>query len=321
MAYNNYGNGGNGKPKSAASYSNSTDNVSSSGVSFTNDRAGKILSVNYWGRNVTFDIATIPAGVSPTWDVRKNAPSLSQSIGFHTISDLADICEDILVSIKSTGTFTPAGVRCGRKLDNIVEISNGSNIGAAAGVYLVIYKGLDNGNRTNVFDFYPFSGTKIVRDYNHGTGASKDDIIKLGEFKKFIKVLHSAEEAFSMAQAHAASEIRKNDKLAVFKAMSAMAASMGCDIGTELMKKSTATTSGSSGYSKKYQSPNGGGYQKSSSYNAPRNNGGQYNQQPQTFENPAMNYQTAIANLGDAPVDLNIDMSQLQGVGLEGFPS
>ena len=328
MAYNNYGNRGS-SGGSSSRYS-SDDNVSTTGVSFSNDTIGKCLLVNYWGRNVTFEIGSFVAGSHMTWEVRKNMQTLKQVVSFQHVADLAILCDDIADSIKSSGTFTSAGIRCGSKMDSILEISNGENIGMPFGVYLVIYKGLDNSNRTNVLEFYQFEGTKIIRGYDHNTGSYKTDISKMGEFKKFIKTLHAAAEAFTMAQAHTIAEVKKNDKMAAFRALSAMSAALGVDVSKDLL--TPKKTSGSSTYTRN-QNPSGGpgGYQKSSGYgnrnyqgrsggyNAPRG-GNNYSNNSTTFENPNMTYQAALASIGDDPVDLNLDVSQLQGVELSKFP-
>ena len=305
----------------------SQDYVSSTGVGFMNEAAGKFMNFNYWGRNVSLEIATCPPGVPFNWEARKNAQVFRQVISFTSLADLAAMCEEVSDSIKANGTFTPVGIRVGSKKDSILEISNGDNIKMPTGIYLVVYKGLDNMNRTNVMEFYPFDNTKFIRGYDHQTGALKEDISKIGEFKKFRKAVDAAVDAFTMAQAHAISELKKNDRMATFKALSAVSAALGVDMSKELLEKKT---SGTSSYTRNQNPSSGGGYQRSGGYGNRGGNGnyqrGSYNapRQPQssqgTFETPnQQNYQQALAAMQDEPVDINLDVSQLQNVSLNDF--
>lgn len=312
--------GGGGSYNNRRGDSGREESLTTNGVFFSNSQAGKILNVNYWSKTVSLEISAVPAGATLTWDMRKNIQPLRQVLSFHTISELATICDDILDEIKKTGTFTNAGVIGGSKKDAIVEISTGENLKLNPGIYLVIYKGLDNSGRTNTVEFYPFGGTRIIRNYNHTTGQMTEDISSVGEFKKFIKILHNAEDAFTMAQAHAIADLKKSDKMAVFKTLAAVSAALGVDMTKDLMEKKTT---GSSTYTRNQNPPGGAsGYQKRSggyqhgSYNAPRNNPGNRS----TFENPNANYQAAMSAIGDAPVDLNLDVASLQNVTLDQFP-
>ena len=325
MAYGNNNNSRYGGGNNSGTYNRkperaSDDVVSSSGVTFTNEDAGKILNMNYWGRNLSLEIASCPAGSPITWEVRRNAQALRQVISFQSIGDFVSVCEEVYDAIKANGSFTTVGVRVGSKQDAMIEISNGENLGMHRGVYLVIYKGLDNTNRTNTLEIYPFSGTRVVRDYDHTTGNYKEDISKLGEFKKFLKVLHSAEDAFTMAHAHASSELKKGDKMAIFQTLAAVSASLGVDVAKDLLNPPKKQSTG--GYMRN-QNPSGGyqrgGYQQRGSYNAPRS--GSYTSPRPKYDSPAPSYQAAMAQLGDEPVDLSLDVAQLQGVDLTNFPS
>lgn len=327
MPYNNqYASRGGSSGQTPRRQFGGEDNLSTNGVSYTNEDAGKILNFNYWGKTVSLEIATVPAGTTLTWDMRKNAQTLRQVISYHTISELAALCDDIMDEVKSKGSFETAGILGGSKHDTVLEISNGDSINMQPGIYLVIYKGLDNSKRTNVIEFYPFNKTKIIRKYDHRSGQMVEEISKFGEFKKFVKALHSAETAFTMAQAHTIAEVKKSDKMAVFKTLAAISASLGVDMTKDLMEKKTTGTStytrnqnpsgGAGGYRRQYSS--GGGYQSRGSYNAPR--GGNNNQGSSTFENPNANYQAALSAIGDAPVDLNLDVANLQNVTLDQFP-
>lgn len=318
MAYNNYSKSG------AAPSAKFDDNISTNGVAFINNNTSRMLNVNYWGRNMSLEIATVPMGTPMTWEARKSASTLKQVISYHSLSDFVEICEDIIASVKSSGRFISSAIRCGSKGDCMIEISNGENINMPTGIYLVIYKGIDQSNRTNIMEFYQFDGTKVIHEYNHATGSMKEDISKIGEFKKFVKTLKSAEGAFTMAHAHTVAEVKKGDKLAAFKALAAISSSMGVDLTKDLLEKKS---SGSSSYTRNQQSGGGyqrkysGGYQKGGSgYNAPR--GGYGNRQNSaTFENQNNpTYQAAMAAINNDPIDLNLDMSQLQEVDLDHFP-
>ena len=325
---NNYRKGGTGGSRYGAARS-TDDYVSSTGMSFANEAVGKFMSFNYWGRNVSLEIATCPPGVPMTWELRKNAQVFRQVISFTSIADLNAICEEVLDSIKANGSFTPVGIRVGSKKDSIVEISNGENIKMPAGIYLVVYKGLDNTNRTNLMEFYPFDNTKFVRGYDHTTGNMREDISKVGEFKKFARAISNAMDAFTMAQAHAISELKKNDKMASFKALAAIGAALGVDMTKDLLEKKTT---GSSSYTRNQNPTSGGsGGYRSGSYGGNRQGGGNYQRgsynaprtstQQSTFEQPAAptGYQAALANMSDEPVDINLDVSQLQNVSLSDF--
>lgn len=319
---------------SGGSQGNTNDYTSTTGISFANEAAGKFMNFNYWGRNVSLEIGTCPVGQPFTWETKRNAQVFRQVISFTSLSDLAAMCEEVYDSIKANGTFTPVGIRVGSKKDSILEISNGDNLKMPTGIYLVIYKGLDSTNRTNVLEFYPFDSTRFIRGYDHMTGQIKEDISKIGEFKKFRKAVDSAVDAFTMAQAHAISELKKNDKMACFKALAAVSAALGVDMTKELLeKKTTGTTTytrnqapSGGGQTGSYprKGSYGGGYQKGS-YNAPRSGGYQRPQQQGqrpggTFEQPnSVNYQQAMAAVVDEPVDINLDVSQLQNVSLSDF--
>lgn len=56
-------------------------------------------------------------------------------------------------SLKQTNTFESVAIEGNQKKDVIIEISNGSNINQPMGLYLVIYKNVDAGKRTNTLRF------------------------------------------------------------------------------------------------------------------------------------------------------------------------
>lgn len=330
MAYTNnyngqkqYGNGNNnGGPRTVQD-----NNVTSTGIAFTNEQAGKVMNFNYWGRTVTLEIAAVAGNGPITWDARKNAQYMKCAISFTSLSELSDICDEVLDSIKSNGSFSSVGIRVGSKRDSILEISNGENIGMPTGIYLVMYKGLDSSGRTNNMEFYPFDNTRYVRGYNHQTGAMREDISKVGEFKKFRKAVNAATEAFTMAQAHTIAELKKGDKMTTYKALGAIGAALGVDFTKDLFP---ATTSGNTGYTRNQNNGtagsnyNRGGYNRNSGYQPKGNMAGGYQapRQPKstTFEQPPANdYQAALNAMANEPVDINLDISQLQGVDLNKF--
>lgn len=329
MAYsNNYGGQqkqyGNG---AGASRQIQDNNVTSTGVGFTNEQAGKIMNFNYWGRTVSLEIASVTGNGPVNWEARKNAQYMKCVISFTSLSELSDICDEVLDSIKANGSFSPVGIRVGSKRDSILEISNGENINMPTGIYLVMYKGLDASGRTNNMEFYPFDNTRYVRGYNHQTGAMREDISKVGEFKKFRKAVNAAADAFTMAQAHTVAELKKGDKMTTYKALGAIGAALGVDFTKDLFP---ATTSGSTGYTRNQNNGTAGsnynrGYNRNSGYQ-PKNNQGGYQapRQPRstTFEQPqpAVNdYQAALNAMNNEPVDINLDISQLQSVDLNKF--
>ena len=328
MAYdNNYGNnqsGGYNRPRSMggnpvprnnnnrmSSNNNQSNEVSTQGVTMYNNRTAKYLGVNFWSRYAAIEIGICPAGSDMSWDVRKNAKKFSQILGYSDLCDLQMICEEVMESIKNTGTFSPVGIRVGSKQDAIIELSNGSNINAGPGIYLVIYKNLDQSNRSNNLEFYSFGDVKILRGYDHTSGIAKEDISKMGEFKQFYKAIRKGADALTMATAHTIAVNQKNDKLSIFRSMAAVAASVGVDLTADLQEKKTTgssyTRSGNSNYQKSYN--NGGSY---NSYN--RNNNYSGNPQNNNFKK-----QQEILATMDEPVDINLSMDALTNVDMSQF--
>lgn len=327
MAYNN--NGGYGgyqarSPQTAAPRNSGprgqsqAKQLNGTGPTLFNEKVGKFLGFNYWGRNACVEIGVCPIGAPLTWDVRKNAQRVSQVMSFNDLSEIQDICEEVIESVKNTGTFTPTGVRVGSREDCIVEINNGSTIGSHPGIYLVIYKNLDSAGRTNNMEYYPFSDCKIVRGYDHTTGSAKDDVSKLGEFKKFYRMIKEATKAFTMAQSHAINVGHETDKLTGFKVLSAISAKLGVDMSKELRDiLSGGPSSGGSGGG--YQRSQSGGYgQSRTGYGAPRSA-----PRSNTFErsNTGSYQNSPMPSLPtlDDPVDINLSMENLTNVDMNSF--
>lgn len=311
------------------------NSVSTTGIAFFNNDQSKFLNINYWGRTMSLEIGICPKGVPMDWKQRQNAQVLSQYISYNAVADLLMICEEVIDSIKTTGDFTSVGVRVGVREDAIVEISNGSNIRMPKGIYLVIYKDLDDRNCTNKMEYYPFCTSRVYRDYDCTTGSCKEDHIKLGEFKKFKKAVNAAADALTMANAHTVSESKKNEKNAMFMSLSAIGAALGVDMTADLL---ATRTTGTTSYSKDTGSGNKGGYNRNNYQGGP--NGGNFRKPGGNYPNNRGGYggnyqrgsygnnggankfqqqQKLLAEMADSPVDLNLDVSALQSVSTADF--
>jgi len=288
--------------------------LSTGGPTVYNNQAGKFLTFNYWGKNASLEIGTVGPGATMDWQTRKNAQTFRLVIGFNDLSDLQDVCEEVMDSIKTTGTFTSTAIKCGLRQDSVVEINNGSTIGMSPGIYLALYKNLDSNGRTGNLDVYPFGSVKVLRGYNYQTGAAKEDISKLGEFKKFYKMVKEATKAFTMAQAHAVAVIHDGEKLATFKALSAIMGAMGIDVNAELKQttsfrpKSNTTTGSRSGAFEKTNAAPPAAYQGASPATA--------NTSP--FGGTTTMAQQYLASM-DEPVDITMDMDGLTNVDVSKF--
>lgn len=312
--YNNYNGGGYGGPRNSAPRTNDfPPKQNTNGIRLSNSRAGRFLDVNFWADTTSVTIGSTPPGAPIDWMIIKNAQTTKVNITFSDLSELWDVCEEVMDSLKNTGTFTSSAIRCGKRQDALIEISNGSNIGKTPGIYLVIYMNLDSGNRTNNLEFYPFNDGKVIRSYDHTTGMGKEDIIKIGEFKKFYRAVKEAAKAFTMAQAHTITHLQFNDKLAGFKALAAISASLGVDLGKEVdnIVKGGRSTSGGGGAQRNYNNNNRGYNGNNNRYN----NGGY--QQPGAFErNQGYSQPTQITASVDDPIDITIPMDGLSNVDM-----
>ena len=317
-SYQRFNNGG-GSAKSAAPKSNDTQ---TDGVMLVNDKMGKFLRTRFWNRFMGIDIGTYQPGAPFDFNTVRNAQVFGHVFSFSTLFELADICEEVLESLKQTNQFESTATEANQKKDVIVEISNGSNINMPAGIYLVIYKSVDTGKRTNMLDFYAFSSTKYLRGYDHNTGAAKEDIKKIGEFKKFTMMLKEAAKAFTMASAHAAKDATKLDKLGMLNTMTALAASMGVDV-QQSVTAATSRTSGQTSY-RRDNNQSGGNSQQPAQFQRRSqpgqwNRGGQYGGQ-NNYQRPQQNPNGAGMNqITDEPVDINLDAATLQQVDLASF--
>lgn len=308
-----------GAPRSGGFQRKSSNDSQTDGIIMYNERVGKFLKTRFWNKTMGIDIGTFAPGTQVAYDTVRNAQTFGHVFSFSTLFELHEICEEVLESLKATGKFESMATEAGQKKDVIVEISNGSNVGMAPGIYLVIYKSVDAGKRTNIMDLYPFGSTKVLKGYDHNTGSATEDIRPSGDFKKFTMALKEAAKAFTMAAAHAAVEANKLDKMATVTALAAISASLGIDINKAV---ESARTTGQSSYQRggrpqqgqggapqqfqRRSTPgqfNGGGY-------AGRQNGGTVDYQQQ---------QMAMAAVNDEPVDINLDAATLQNVSISDF--
>lgn len=313
---NNYGPRNYGPRNSAPRTNNFSPSQSTKGVHLENIPAGRFLDVNYFSNTTSITIGALPPNTPMDWQSMKNAQTTQVNIKFGDMSELWDICEEVIESVKTTGTFTSSACRCGSKQDCIVEISNGSNINYPAGIYLVLYKNIDSGNRTNTMEIYPFRSGKVMRNYDHSNGTWKDDPVRLGEFKKFYRVIKESCKAFTMAQAHTIAHTNFNDKISAFKAMAAMTAALGIDMQKELdvIIKGQSQRTGGGGrqgggrgqYSSNDQS-NRYGSPRSSAFESGNNYTGQ-----QAMAN-------GITTSVDDPIDISLPIDQLTGVDMTSF--
>lgn len=317
--YNNASRNDSNNQQNGSKSSVATGNTTN-GVILPNDKVGKFLRTKFWNGCLGLDIGTYSPGTTLSHDTVRNAQVFGHVFSFSTIFELKDICDDVMESLHHTNSFESTATEAGQKKDVIVEISNGSNINMAPGIYLVIYKNVDSGKRSNSYEIYPFGSTKVLRAYDHNSGMAKEDIKANGNFKKFIKILDEAANAFTMAQAHAVSEVRKSEKMATFTALSAISAGMGIDISKAVTESNR--TSNQPNYSRKndpQQRPEQyrrqsqpGQWNNHNRYPGNGNNGGnsRYGQggYNQTRE--------AMAAISDEPVDVNLDMATLHNVDL-----
>lgn len=331
MAYeNNNNNQFNNNPRAAAPRK-ATAKSETDGIILTNERAGRFLKTRFWNRTMGIDIGSYPPGSPITYDTVRKAQLFSHVFSFSTLFELYDICEEVLDSIKNTGTFESTATEAGQKKDVILEISNGKNINMNPGIYLVMYKQVDTGKRTNTMEIYPFGSSKVLREYDHNTGYAKEDIKANGEFKKFVMCLKEAAKAFTMAQAHAINDVNKNERMAILSSMNAVASAMGVDISKAVDASnsfSAGKSSGGSSYNRPastQQSP--GQYQRKSQPGQWKSNGGTGGYQRNNYNsnggyqqrNNYQQQQAAMAAISDEPVDINLDMATLQNVSLDQF--
>lgn len=309
---------------------NANTDSQTEGVMMSNEKMGKFLRTRYWNRFLTIEIGTYQPGTPLDYNTVRNAQVFSAVCSFSTMFALRNIMEEVMESLKQTNTFESVAIEGNQKKDVIIEISNGSNINQPMGLYLVIYKNVDAGKRTNTFEVYPFTALKVMRGYDHNTGASKDDIKAVGEFKKFYTIVNEGCKAFTMAQAHAVKEATKMDRMAGINALTAISASMGIDQMKSVTAATTggARTTGQSSYSR-------GGYSGGNNGTGPNPNnyhrtsqGGQWNRNGQygnaggnrnSYQQTQNNMNSASSSSPSDNVDVTLSAATLQQVTLDDF--
>ena len=319
------GNNTTGQKKSFNAYPATYNQNQTDGVMMVNEKMGKFLRTRFWNRCMGIDIGTYAPGTPLDFNAVKNAQVFGHMFSFSTIFELREICDEVIESIKQTNTFESTATEAGQKKDAIVEISNGKNINLPNGIYLVIYKGVDPGKRTNQFEAYPFASSSVMRNYDHNTGNFVLDTKSINELKKFRMILDQAAKAFTMAQAHSIRDADKNDRLSSLNMLAALSTAMGVDINASIAaarmngrathQRADAPRGTTGAPNQFHRQSQGGQWNRGGAYTS-----GQYgnrNQNP-----PKSNYQNqqaAMASLTDEPVDINLDAATLQQVDMSKF--
>lgn len=298
---NTYGNNSGGRPQ--ASYGPTTN---SNGPMMTNEAIGKYLGFNYFNRTAAIEIGTFGA-MAPVpgqnFQRRSRETRVTAIIGFLDLCTLVDICDEVLESLKTAGTFTSTGFRVGVRKDTMIEISNGSNLGLETGIYLAIYKGLDGNNRPNMHDWYQFDNVRIIRGYDPNIGTGKEEISKVGQFKKFRRLVEEAANTFTMAIPHAMKTEYTNERITAFKTLGAIATNLGINMTAEIDKVIN-------GGRRTSESPMVGGAS-SGGPRPPYGGGSTYTNNPSRSSSVSMN----------DPVQINLNMDDLNRVSMSQLPS
>ena len=322
MAYNNnnYGNrnynnnnggkynGGGGKKNSqpAQFFTNS--------IFLGNPEQGKFLQIKFWSKTMGIDIGTCQPNVPITSEVIANSMKFGHVFAFQTLCELVDICEDVLESIKTTGTFETTALLAGLKKDAVIEISNGDNLNLPKGIYLVLYKNVDAGRRTPNFNYYPFASTVVMKGYNCNTGEATEKVKPTGDFKKFMTCIRESMKAFTLAQAHAINELSHNEKVRTRTLLYQIGQKMGLDTssfndGGVYQKQSNNNNGGNRGG---YQQPYNNGYQRKSQPGQ-YNPGGPYGGNGGTYPARQPSYPEEVnAVVTNEPTEVTMDASVLR---------
>ena len=315
---NNY-NGGNGKYNSnrgggKKGNNNNPAQLSTSSIFLNNQEKGKFLQIKFWSRTMGIEVGAYQPNSQLTPEVMNNVQRFGHVFAFQTLCELVDVCEDILDSMKSTGTFETSAILAGQKRDCIIEVSNGDNLGLPTGIYLVIYKNVDPGRRSTSFEFYPFTSTVVMKGYNRNTGEAVDKVKPVGDFKKFLTCIRESMKALTLAQAHAVNELAHADKSKTRAIIFQIARNMGID-PSNFNDGSAYQKSGNKGG---YQQNGNNGYQRKSlpgQYNpgGPYNNTQQSNYQPGSYPARQPSYQEKIdAVITNEPTEVVMDASVLR---------
>ena len=223
------------KPAYSADIDKKSQDTNTSGVRFMNYDKMKYLAINYWKKACTIDIGIIPAGMSrgsgASWNWKDTPPAnIHLSLTFNTLTTLESNCDEVWEALKKTGTFSNIGAICGLDLNNMVEINNGSTLGMETGIYLVLYKNIDqNTGKPGNMEVYPFATREVIRNYDYRTGQKMSDTNALQEFKDFRRIIHEACSALTMAYAHTVSESINPAKTSIAAALGSISKKLGVD--------------------------------------------------------------------------------------------
>ena len=201
------------------------------GPSYYNEETMEKLTVNYWDGSMAVIVSALVRDANGRLQEDENN-TLRLTVKPYTIATFASECEDIRHEVKANGGhFASAGIPCGNASSNMIEISNGANIGRDPGIYLVLYKDIDEKRTPGSMMVYTFAARTVVKNYNHKTGAG--DVVKLKsqEFKDFSRTMEDFVSGMNMANAHAYKEATKYERAASSRTMAIVAASLGVDLG------------------------------------------------------------------------------------------
>lgn len=304
----------NSRPRTASS----ERDVNTTSFILKNRQLNKFMMCGYWNRCMSLDIGDVPNGQPMSFDVMRTVKTTKQSISYSTIFELKEVCDEVIRSVEKTGNFEPTGIKCGSNYDCMIEISNGSNIDAPNGIYLVIYKNIDQAtNKTNNVNWFAFGQAKMIKNYDHLTGQCVDAPIKMGEFKKFAMFVNEAAKAFTLAQAHASLDIHKSDKFNIFRSLAAIATANGIDMSKEYTPKSSAQFTARTGSSGEYQKRswnNNLNYKNKLENGYSNSNFGGYNDDQNNYQ-----AENISATPMDDNVDITLDVNTLDQVPFENF--
>lgn len=201
------------------------------GPNYYNYDTHEKLSILYWDSSIGFVISKFTEN-SSGGIVEDTNNSTRITVKGHTASALASVAEEALNAMKhgDISSFESTGIPCGSQFNNMVEISNGSNIGRDTGLYLVLYKDISEERKTSNRAVYTFSSKVAVKGYNSETGEGRSIAMKSQEFKDFKRTITDFSGSMNLAFAHSVKEATKFEKMATAKVLSLICANMGIDL-------------------------------------------------------------------------------------------
>lgn len=201
------------------------------GPNFYNYDTHEKLSILYWDSSIAFIISKFTENSSGGL-VEDTNNSTRITIKSATSSALVSVAEEALNAIKhgDISSYESTGIPCGSMGNNMVEISNGTNINREPGIYLVLYKDISDDRKTKNRAVYTFSSKIAVKGYNSETGEGRSIAMKSQEFKDFVRAISDFSSGMNLAYAHAVKEATKYEKMATTKVLSLICANMGIDL-------------------------------------------------------------------------------------------